>query len=78
MYCLLGRSTRNLPSKVPGRVSTVMPQVCVPTAFYADNDVIATSCIRALQDHGHRVPEDISILGFDDEAGSATCNPPVD
>ena len=49
----------------------------LPTAFYADNDVIATSCMRALQDHGYRVPEDISILGFDDEAGSATCNPPL-
>ncbi len=49
----------------------------LPTAFYADNDVIAISCIRALQDHGYRVPEDISILGFDDETGSAVCNPPL-
>lgn len=49
----------------------------LPTAFYADNDVIAISCMRALQDHGYRVPEDISILGFDDETSSATCNPPL-
>ncbi len=49
----------------------------LPTAFYADNDVIAISCMRALQDHGYRVPEDVSILGFDDEVGSATCNPPL-
>ncbi len=49
----------------------------LPTAFYADNDVIAISCMRALQDHGYRVPEDISILGFDDETSAATCNPPL-
>ena len=49
----------------------------LPTAFYADNDVIAISCMRALQDHGYRVPEDISILGFDDESAAATCNPPL-
>ncbi len=49
----------------------------LPTAFYADNDVIAISAVRALEDHGYRVPQDISIMGFDDEAGSATCNPPL-
>ncbi len=49
----------------------------LPTAFYADNDVIAISAMRALQNHGYRVPEDISIMGFDDETASATCNPPL-
>ncbi|WP_321970501.1 LacI family DNA-binding transcriptional regulator [Paratractidigestivibacter sp.] len=49
----------------------------LPTAFYADNDVIAMSCMRALQDHGYRVPEDISVMGFDDGVASASCNPPL-
>lgn len=36
------------------------------SAFFADNDIIAASCIRALKSKGYRVPEDISIVEFDD------------
>lgn len=49
----------------------------LPTAYFADNDIIASSCIRALEDHGYRVPEDISIVGFDDVSTSALINPPL-
>lgn len=35
----------------------------LPTAYFADNDIIASSCIRALEDHGYSVPEDISVVG---------------
>ena len=36
------------------------------SALFADNDIIAASCIRAMKAHGYRVPEDVSIIGFDD------------
>lgn len=49
----------------------------LPTAYFADNDLIAMSCIRALKDHGIRVPEDISLIGFDDVSTAAIADPPL-
>ena len=33
----------------------------MPTAFFADDDMIALGCIKAFQEAGYRVPEDISV-----------------
>jgi len=38
----------------------------LPTAFIADNDIIGVSAIQSFQRKGLRVPEDVSIIGFDD------------
>lgn len=40
----------------------------LPSAFIADNDTIAASAIQVLLKMGYRVPEDISIIGFDDSS----------
>lgn len=47
----------------------------LPTAFFADNDMIALGAMQALQKHKYRVPEDVSIIGFDDIDFSEVCAP---
>jgi LacI family transcriptional regulator len=37
----------------------------LPSALFCVNDFIAYGCIQALKDSGRRIPEDISIVGFD-------------
>jgi DNA-binding LacI/PurR family transcriptional regulator len=45
------------------------------TALFAYNDISAIGAIWALQEAGLRVPEDVSVMGFDDIAAAAFNNP---
>lgn len=37
----------------------------LPTAFFCENDTLAISFIKSLIKHGYDVPNDISVIGFD-------------
>lgn len=43
----------------------------------AGNDTIAVGVLRAAAEHGLRVPEDVSVVGFDDLPIAACLNPPL-
>jgi LacI family transcriptional regulator len=45
------------------------------TALFAYNDISAIGAIRALQEQGLRVPQDVSVMGFDDIPGAAFNTP---
>jgi LacI family transcriptional regulator len=45
------------------------------TALFSFNDISAIGAIRALREAGLRVPEDVSVVGFDDIPGAAFQNP---
>ncbi len=49
----------------------------LPTAFICENDIIAVQVIRALRKVGLRVPQDISVVGFDDRSVSHWTDPPL-
>jgi len=47
------------------------------SAIVASSDMMALGILRALQKHNLRVPEDISLIGFDDIDLSADADPPL-
>ncbi|MFD1268792.1 LacI family DNA-binding transcriptional regulator [Paenibacillus motobuensis] len=49
----------------------------VPDAYLAGNDLSAIGCIRALKSEGYRVPEDVSVMGFDDIEIAQYFSPPL-
>jgi len=48
-----------------------------PTAFLCASDEIAVGALRVLQQSGVRVPQDIAIIGFDDELKVRMTQPPL-
>jgi DNA-binding LacI/PurR family transcriptional regulator len=57
-----------------GRILARMPEV---TAVFTANDSTALGLLRALGERGRRVPEDVSIVGFDDVPEAAYYSPPL-
>jgi len=47
------------------------------TAVFAANDQTALGVVRAFADAGRRVPDDVSVVGFDDVADAADYRPPL-
>lgn len=48
-----------------------------PTAVFAGNDVVAYGAVQAVKDAGLSIPEDLSLVGFDDDLMSRYLNPPL-
>jgi LacI family transcriptional regulator len=47
------------------------------TAIFAANDVMAFGAVRAVLDRGLRIPEDLSLIGFDNLELSSIIHPPL-
>jgi len=49
----------------------------LPTAVFATNDSMAIGTMRAIKDAGLRVPDDISVIGYDDVRAARYTSPPL-
>ncbi|BBH69055.1 LacI family transcriptional regulator [Actinoplanes sp. OR16] len=45
--------------------------------LFVASDLMAEGALRAVQDHGRRVPEDVAVVGFDDSSAALECRPPL-
>ncbi|WP_434711104.1 LacI family DNA-binding transcriptional regulator [Pseudomonas sp. R1-1] len=48
-----------------------------PTALFCENDEMAIGALKRIKEAGLRVPEDISVVGFDDIPLAHYCDPPL-
>ncbi len=53
------------------------PSLHLPDAFVCDDDTTAVGFIRAVTEKGMRIPEDISIIGFNDRPSCGITLPPL-
>lgn len=47
----------------------------LPTAFFCECDYIAISAMKTLSELGYRIPEDVSVIGFDNISESVIVSP---
>ena len=65
------------PPTIRERVSELLALPDRPTAVVAQNDNTAYAVMQAVIDCGLRVPQDVSVVGFDDIASSVDTHPPL-
>ena len=75
----------DIPPVMPGdwsaasgyRAGQILARMNDVTAVFAANDHLALGILRALHEKGRRVPQDISVVGFDDVPEAAYFIPPL-
>jgi DNA-binding LacI/PurR family transcriptional regulator len=67
------------PSEEAGRLAAMklLEQGVAFDGIFATSDLVAIGAMRALHDAGKRIPEDVSIVGFDDLAAARMAEPAI-
>ncbi|MEO1853071.1 LacI family DNA-binding transcriptional regulator [Chromohalobacter sp.] len=65
------------PSSGYRAAGDLLSQADPPTAIFCENDEMAMGAMRRIKEAGLRIPEDISVAGFDDIAFASFCDPPL-
>jgi LacI family transcriptional regulator len=69
---MYGRFTQDSGYEMAQKAISFSP---LPTALFATNNFIAVGAVRAVQESGLQIPQDISIVTFDDLPDSLVINP---
>ena len=56
---------------------SLMREAHPPTAIFCANDLMAVGCLEALQELGLQVPDDVSVMGYDDQEIARHTRPPL-
>lgn len=67
----------NIRNSLTSGFKAILKKENSPTAFWCRNDVMAFELISIIRAAGFRVPDDFSVIGFDNHIDSATCDPPL-
>jgi LacI family repressor for deo operon, udp, cdd, tsx, nupC, and nupG len=73
-HCVPGEFT---PEAGQSAMEILLARPVRPTAVFAANDEIAIGAIRAIHAAGLKVPEDISVIGYDDQRLGRIYDPPL-
>lgn len=73
--CIQLQETRQTPEAGYQVMQDLLRRTRDFTAIFCFNDISAIGAIRAIIDAGLRVPDDISVVGFDDIVTAAFCRP---
>jgi DNA-binding LacI/PurR family transcriptional regulator len=65
------------PEAYQGVLQHLKKGLKLPTALFSANDLIASACMKAFKDSGIRVPEDVSVIGFDNLPMCEMLDPPL-
>jgi DNA-binding LacI/PurR family transcriptional regulator len=58
-------------------VRAVLSQPVIPTVIFCGSDLIAMGAMKALEEEGVQVPEDVSVVGIDDISFAFLARPPL-
>ena len=67
----------DIANNMPSVVEMMLRTYGLPHAIFASNDIAAIRVITELKKKGIRIPEDVSVIGFDDIAWAETFDPPL-
>jgi DNA-binding LacI/PurR family transcriptional regulator len=76
---VLNNDLRSLDAEEMGYVGTrlLLEGTLRPTAIFAGDDPAARGVYKAARDNGLRIPEDLTIAGFNDTPDAAALHPPL-
>ena len=58
-------------------MQSLLQLTALSTAAFVGNDTVAFGALAAVRDAGLHVPDDVAIVGFDDEPMAADVTPPL-